>query len=256
MPRPVVSGPVNSWGGHQRPVVTVGAVVAGALGVSVAGCADHASSGLMTPTAIATTPSASATSATPTTAVPTSAPSGVGTTSATANTAEKARIRAAWRAGKPAKDLIWRIPTDPPSWTKLPKEQDGLQQWHVKPGCYVRLWQLDGAGGKNPMTARDVLEVTAEANSALFPGKPKPAYRNHSIIKTTAFVGHINDVGQVKMAAAYVDYGKARAQVVAYRDGDLALSYTSYCSTAKSFTKVSASDFNAWRGRLAEETYY
>lgn len=231
---------------HKNVIAGVTAGVGVLLAASVTGCQDGASSTVTTPSAtVAGTRTAEA-------AVPTaSAPAAT-----TDDGSEQTRVRASHDAHKAPIDLIWRLPKDPSTWTKLPKKQDGLQQWFVKPGCYVRLWQLDGAGGAHPMTNRDVLEKIAVDNSSLFPGHPKPAYRSRTTTKLNAFVAGLSDVGHVTMADSTVDYGKARARIIAYRDGDLALAYTGYCRTAADFTKVATSDFDPWLQDLAEESTY
>lgn len=234
----------------HTPARTRPAVLAGVVALVAAlptACNEHAAGGITTPPA----PPA------PSTPVPTSAlPSAAVSTSAAGDsTAEQQRIRAARDAGRPPKDLVWRIPVTR-TWTKLPKTENGKQEWHVKPGCRVRLWQLSGASDEPTTTSKDVVDWTAKDNSASFPGKPKPVYRKRGTIMMISYVRGIDDVAKVRMTDAIVDYGPARAEVIGYRSGDLALSYTSYCRTAAAFTKVSASDFNAFRDGLGAEAAY
>lgn len=237
---------MGTWGGRRAAGFVVAALVAGGL----TGCGDHASGGLTTPTA----PSAVQSSAGAGQTGSASSASGTPTSSTASGTAEKARIRAARDAGKPAEDLVWRLHTTPKSWTKLPKAADGKQKWFAKPGCYVTVWQLDGA--RSAKTSRGVLKTMAAATSADFPGKPKPAYRSRSTTKVTGFVVGLNEFSTVKMAQAIVDYGTARTEILAYRDDDMALTYISSCRTVASFKKVAASDFDGFRDALIAEFTY
>lgn len=227
--------------------------IAGAAALLVAplaACNEHASSAVVTPTA-ASTDYATA-EAVPTTTV---APDPRVATSSTADdAAEKARIRAAWHAGKPPKKLIWRVPNKPKSWTELPKTENGKRKWFVKPGCNVILWQLSGA--RSTKTSRGVLKLLADEHSEAFPGKPKPVYRSESTTMQLGLVAVTNDFSKVEMAESIVDYGKGRSELIAYRNDDLALAYIGSCRTVASFKKVSVSDFDPWLDTLAMEATY
>jgi len=217
------------------------------VAAAVAGCNDR-SVVAVTPGATASASGSSRSVRTP--VVPTVTQTGT-------DAAEHARIRAARDAHKPPKDLTWLAPPTPKSWTKVREQSDGWKQWHVTPGCNIDLWQFSKVH-KDPRAknSRGLVTMTAENYSVVFPGKPKPVYRHRGTVKVVGFVTGIPDIRKVTMAEAIVDYGKARAEIIGYRDGDWAISYTSYCPTVASFKKVSASDFNAFRDKLAEQTTY
>lgn len=241
-----------------RGRLTLTAAVVALLSGAVAGCDTNAAAPtLLTPSDSATGAGAGATSPSVRSSTPTDTPR---TVSPSDETSERARIRAAMKAGAPPVNLAWRVPHKPKTWTKLPKETDGLQGWFVKPGCYVWLWQYSDLGtGKKP-TTRDLIKRAAEVGSAMFPGKPKPIYRSHKTIEKLNFVTGLPYAYKVKMAESIVDYGKGRSkgrsEVIAYRNGPQAITFNSKCRTVASFKKVSDSDFNAWRDTLAASTTY
>ncbi|HWC21175.1 MAG TPA: hypothetical protein VG502_02635 [Flexivirga sp.] len=225
--------------------------VAALLASPLAACNEHASSAVVTPTAAST--AQATTEAVPTTSAP--EPS-VNTSSTADDTAKKARIRASFRALAPPKNMVWRYGSRP--WTEIPASPTdvGLKEWQVKPGCHIRLWQYFGYSDSDPTTSRDIVKEIVIANSSIFPGKPKPKFRSNGTVELHTAAGSIEAIGTVRVPQSTVDYGAARSQTLAYRNGEFAIAYTSYCLTAAAFKKVSATDFDDFRDSAAASFTY
>ncbi|HWC21174.1 MAG TPA: hypothetical protein VG502_02630 [Flexivirga sp.] len=245
-------------GGRRAAGCVVAALVAGTLSGCNSGSPDVAapsaghSSGM---TSAAPTSAASPTTSASTGSTPSSS-SASGTSSHSSGTPSQQELVAKIAAGAPPKDLTWRYPHPPAAWKKL-KTDPGTLQWQLKGRCVITLGQPAGLGTAKTPDSRGVLEHTAEQNSSAFPGKPAPKYHGRKSRMVTNFVDGLNGTSQVKMQESLVDYGKSiRSRMIAYRNGDFALTVTSLCATPELFATASKSDLDPFINKLQARTTY
>lgn len=167
----------------------------------------------------------------------------------------QSQIEAAIVAGAPPKDLNWMLPKVPAAWKKL-STGTGTLQWQTRDGCGLMLDQPGGIGTGPTPTSEGVLEHTAERNRAAFDGNPKPVYSNRTTRKLPNIVEGLHGTSLVTFQEATVDYGKARTQQLAYRNGDFALTFVGFCRDAKSFAVAKKADFEPMLAKLQTHTRY
>lgn len=238
------------------------AVTAGAL----AGCNGSSTAGSGTGSG-ATTPAASTTStaATPsrtTTAAPskttaTKADATKTTASPSGSSASQDELKGKIIAGAPPQDLTWLVRRVPSSWKKVTNVGSGQSEWSIGGRCAVLLDQPAGIGTQPQPDSRGVLEHTADRTGQAFPGKPKPKYvagaqKQHTLPNV---VTGLNGITTAKFEEDVADYGKGRAQFLAYRNGDFALTFTGVCGTKAGFA-AKKNVFESFISDLSAHTTY